>query len=164
MTRNPVVIVTGGSSGIGLAAARALRERGCKVYIISRHPYSEKGLHHICGNVSDEKQCQQAVEEVLRREENVDILVNCAGFGISGAVEFTELAAAKKQMDVNFFGTVNMTKAALPHMRQRGVGEERLLQGAFPRQSRGAGRRADRVDGPGGRRGPRGDGAGQEGA
>ena len=122
MTRNPVVIVTGGSSGIGLAAARALRERGCKVYIISRHPYSEKGLHHICGNVSDEKQCQQAVEEVLRREENVDILVNCAGFGISGAVEFTELAAAKKQMDVNFFGTVNMTKAALPHMRQRGEG------------------------------------------
>ena len=115
-------MVTGGSSGIGLAAARALRDRGLRVYVLSRHPFTEKGLHHICADVSDERQCAEAVQTVLHKEGDLDLLVNCAGFGISGAVEFTELTEAKKQMEVNFFGCVNMTKAALPYMRQRGNG------------------------------------------
>lgn len=117
--RNGAAIVTGGSSGIGLAAARALREKGMTVYILSRRPYTEKGLHHLCADVADERQCAEAVQTVLSREGDLDLLVNCAGFGISGAVEFTELADAKKQMEVNFFGAVNMTKAVLPHMRGR---------------------------------------------
>ena len=117
-----VAIVTGGSSDIGLAAARSLRDMGHRVYVISRRPFTEKGLHHVCADVSDEQQCRHAVEEVLHREEAVDLLVNCAGFGISGAVEFTELADAKKQLEVNFFGTVNMTKAVLTHMRERKQG------------------------------------------
>ncbi|MBQ2618085.1 MAG: SDR family oxidoreductase [Oscillospiraceae bacterium] len=117
--RNGAVIVTGGSSGIGLAAARALREKGLTVYILSRRPFTEKGLHHLCADVADERQCAEAVQTVLSREGDLDLLVNCAGFGISGAVEFTELADAKKQMEVNFFGAVNMTKAVLPHMRGR---------------------------------------------
>jgi len=115
-------MVTGGSSGIGLAAARALRDRGLRVYVLSRHPFTEKGLHHICADVSDERQCAEAVQTVLHKEGDLDLLVNCAGFGISGAVEFTELTEAKKQMEVNFFGCVNMTRAALPYMRQRGNG------------------------------------------
>ena len=119
---NPVAIVTGGSSGIGLETARALRDKGLTVYILSRRPFSEKGLHHLCCDVADERQCAEAFETVLHRAGDVDILVNCAGFGISGAVEFTELADAKKQMEVNFFGCVNMTRAALPYMRQRGNG------------------------------------------
>lgn len=119
---NPVVIVTGGSSGIGLETARALRDKGLTVYILSRHPFTEKGLHHICCDVADERQCAEAFETLLHRSGDVDVLVNCAGFGISGAVEFTEPAEAKKQMDVNFFGCVNMTKAALPYMRKRGNG------------------------------------------
>ena len=117
-----VAIVTGGSSGIGLAAARALRDRGLKVFILSRRPFSEKGLHHICADVADERQCAEAVQTVLRQAGDLDVLVNCAGFGISGAVEFTELADAKKQMEVNFFGCVNMTRAALGYMRERGNG------------------------------------------
>ena len=117
-----VAMVTGGSSGIGLAAARALRDRGFRVYVLSRHPFTEKGLHHICADVSDERQCAEAVQSVLHKEGDLDLLVNCAGFGISGAVEFTELTEAKKQMEVNFFGCVNMTRAALPYMRQRGNG------------------------------------------
>ena len=114
-----VAIVTGGSSGIGLAAARALRSRGLTVFILSRRPFTEKGLHHLCADVSDERQCAEAVQAVLHKAGDIDLLVNCAGFGISGAVEFTERAEAKKQMEVNFFGTVNMTRAVLPHMRQR---------------------------------------------
>lgn len=119
---DPVAIVTGGSSGIGLETARALRNKGLTVFILSRRPFTEKGLHHICCDVADERQCAEAFEAVLHRAGDVDILVNCAGFGISGAVEFTEPAEAKKQMDVNFFGCVNMTKAALPYMRKRGNG------------------------------------------
>ena len=119
---DPVAIVTGGSSGIGLETARALRNKGLTVYILSRRPFTEKGLHHICCDVADERQCAEAFESVLHRSGDVDVLVNCAGFGISGAVEFTEPADAKKQMDVNFFGCVNMTRAALPYMRKRGNG------------------------------------------
>lgn len=121
--RSTVAIVTGGSSGIGLAAARALREKGLTVFVISRRPFSEKGLHHLCADVADEQQCRDAVQTVLRRSGDLDLLVNCAGFGISGAVEFTEPADAKKQMEVNFFGTVNMTRAVLGYMRERGNGK-----------------------------------------
>ena len=117
-----VALVTGGSSGIGLAAARALRDRGLTVFIVSRRPFTEKGLHHLCADVADERQCAEAVEAVLRKAGRLDLLVNCAGFGISGAVEFTEPAEAKKQMEVNFFGCVNMTKAALSYLRERGNG------------------------------------------
>ncbi|MBQ2154612.1 MAG: SDR family NAD(P)-dependent oxidoreductase [Oscillospiraceae bacterium] len=115
-------IVTGGTSGIGLAAARALRETGMKVYVLSRRPFSEKGLHHVCADIADEQQCICAVKEILKYGGDVELLVNNAGFGISGAIEYTELADAKKQMEVNFFGTVNMTKAILPHFRRRGGG------------------------------------------
>ncbi len=121
--RSSVAIVTGGSSGIGLAAARALRDQGLTVFILSRHPFAEKGLHHLCCDVADERQCVETVQTVLRKAGDLDLLVNCAGFGISGAVEFTELADAKKQMEVNFFGAVNMTRAVLPHMRERGNGK-----------------------------------------
>ena len=122
MNKDVVAVVTGGSSGIGLWTARSLRDRGMTVYVISRRPFQEKGMHHVCADVADETQCHAAVAEILKREGDIDILVNCAGFGISGAVEFTRLEDAKKQLDVNFFGTVNMTKAVLGFMRKRGNG------------------------------------------
>ena len=118
-----VAIVTGGSSGIGLAAARSLQKQGLIVYVLSRRPFSEKGLHHLCADVADERQCLDAIRTVLQREAKIDLLVNCAGFGISGAVEFTEANAARRQMDVNFFGAVNMTRAVLPHMREQRCGK-----------------------------------------
>ena len=117
-----VAIVTGGSSGIGLCAAQSLLAQGCKVYIFSRRPFTLKGAAHICVDVTDETQVKEAVAQVLGHEKRIDLLVNCAGFGISGAVEFTELADAKRQMDVNFFGMVNMNKAVLGPMRAQGSG------------------------------------------
>ena len=115
-------IVTGGSSGIGLEAARALRDMGCRVYEISRRDHTEDGVTHIKGDVTSEADMQAAVRQVIGAEGKLDILVCCAGFGISGAVEFTELEAAKKQVNVNFFGVVNAVKAALPYMRRQGSG------------------------------------------
>ena len=71
-------------------------------------------------DVADEQAVKTAVETVVRKEGRLDIVINCAGFGISGAVEFTELSAAKRQFDVNFFGMVNVNKAAIPCLRQTG--------------------------------------------
>lgn len=110
-----VAIVTGGTSGIGLAAVQALREKGCTVYALSRRG-------EIPCDVSDEASAKAAIETVLGKEGRIDILVNCAGFGISGAGELTPLEAAKKQLDVNLYGTANMVNAVIPAMRQQGGG------------------------------------------
>lgn len=115
-------IVTGGSSGIGRAAALALASAGCSVYEISRRSVSEPTVKHLTADVTDEEAVRQAVAQVVREAGRVDILVCCAGFGISGAVEFTDLADAKRQLDVNFFGTVNAVRAVLPAMRTQGGG------------------------------------------
>ena len=117
-----IAIVTGGSSGIGLETARALAAAGCRVFELSRRDFACEGVTHLSADVTDEATVRSVVEEVVMEAGRVDILVNCAGFGISGAVEFTELADAKRQMDVNFFGTVNATKAVLGHMRRAGSG------------------------------------------
>lgn len=117
-----VALVTGGSSGIGRCTAAALSAAGCSVYEISRREIPQEGVTHIGADVTDEAAVKAAVERLLQREGRLDIVVNCAGFGISGAVEFTELAEAKAQFNVNFFGTVNVNRAAIPVMRQQGGG------------------------------------------
>lgn len=76
------------------------------------------GVTHLATDVTDEAAVRKAVHTVLEREGHIDIVVNCAGFGISGAVEFTELDEAKAQMEVNFFGMVNVNRALLPVMRE----------------------------------------------
>lgn len=115
-------VVTGGSSGIGQCTAKALAAGGYRVYDFSRHDAETAGIIHIRVDVTDESMVQRAVAQVLEQEGRIDLLVNCAGFGISGAVEFTELAEAKRQLDVNFFGMVNVTRAVLPAMRNAGRG------------------------------------------
>lgn len=118
----PVAIVTGGSSGIGLQTALALKERGCKVYEFSRHGAETPGVVHVNCDVSDEAKFAAAVQTVLDAEGRIDILVNNAGFGISGAAEFTENEQAKRLLDVNLFGMVNGCKAVLPVMCAQGKG------------------------------------------
>ena len=122
-TEARVAVITGGSSGIGLHAARALRGRGLNVYELSRRAENaEPGVTHLQADVTDEAQVNAAVAEILRREGRIDILINNAGFGISGAIEFTPAQEARRQFDVNFFGMVNMNHAVLPIMRQQGGG------------------------------------------
>lgn len=116
------VIITGANSGIGKSTALALVARGCKVYDFSRRSIPCEGVIHIGCDVTDEAAVKKAIDTVLSESGRVDILINSAGFGISGAVEFTTLESAKKQFDVNFFGTVNVTKAVLPIMREQKSG------------------------------------------
>lgn len=117
-----IAIVTGGSSGIGRCTAIALRDAGCRVYEFSRREKPVDGVTHIGVDVTDEGSIHSAVEHILAENGRIDILVNCAGNGISGAVEFTSLCDAKAQFEVNFFGMVNMNKAVLPVMREQGNG------------------------------------------
>ena len=119
---NKVVIVTGGSSGIGRCTASALKENGCIVYEFSRRNIPMEGVTHLSVDVTDEDAVNAAVQQVIQKETKIDAVVNCAGFGISGAVEFTSMEQAKAQFDVNFFGTVTVNKAVLPFLRRQGKG------------------------------------------
>ena len=116
-----IVILTGGTSGIGRATVQLLREKGCKVYEFSRRAAPGDPCH-IGVDVTDEAAVKAAVEAVIAKEGRVDVLVNNAGFGISGAMEFTESADAHRLMEVNLFGMDNAIRAVLPHMRRAGSG------------------------------------------
>lgn len=117
-----VVLITGGSSGIGMHTAISLANSGCKVYEMSRKPRDTPGILHISGDVTSDESVYAAVRQVMEAEGRIDILINNAGFGISGAVEFTDTVSARKQLDVNFFGAVRMCREVLPYMREAGGG------------------------------------------
>ena len=119
---NKIAVVTGASSVIGRCTATALRDMGCKVYDLSRRNIPIENVRHIKTDITIEGDVISAVNEIISAEGRIDILVNCAGFGISGAVEFTTTEEAKKQFEVNFFGAVTVTRAVLPHMRENGSG------------------------------------------
>lgn len=120
--KNKVAIVTGASSGIGRYTAVALRDKGCVVYDFSRRNIPVENIRHIKTDVTDETEVAASVKTVFEKEGRIDILINCAGFGISGAVEFTKSEEVRSQFNVNFFGTDNMTRAVIPYMRQGGGG------------------------------------------
>ena len=118
---NKVVILTGGTSGIGRATVELLRKQGCTVYELSRRPAPADSWHRSV-DVTDGAAVKAAVDAVAEREGRIDILINNAGFGISGAMEFTDPADAHRLMEVNLFGMDNAIRAALPHMRRAGSG------------------------------------------
>lgn len=117
-----IAIVTGASSGIGRYTAMALREAGCVVYDLSRRNIPNENIRHIKTDITDEENVKSSIEEIIENEKQIDIVINCAGYGISGAVEFTETKDAKAQFDVNFFGMVNVNKTVIPYMRKQGFG------------------------------------------
>lgn len=122
------LVITGGSSGIGKATASLFAERGWRVFELSRHgaetasaSYAEH-IHHIFCDVRDEASVRAAVDEITRQTDHIDVVISNAGFGISGAVEFTDLREAERQMDVNFMGAVRLTQAVLPQLRRQQSG------------------------------------------
>lgn len=122
LLKGDVCFVTGGSSGIGLAVMRELVSRGFRVYGTSRKVprgavTRKESLDYVYLDLSDEASISEALELVLSREGHIDLLVNNAGFGVSGAAEDMPFADAEKQMDVNFFGPLRVMRAVLPHMR-----------------------------------------------
>ena len=117
-----IVLITGGTSGIGRQTALALIEKGCTVYELSRREKGVEGMHHISADVTDEEAVKNAVDFIVEKEGRIDIAISNAGFGISGAIEFTSTEDAKRLFDVNFFGMVNVNRFVLPVMRKQGGG------------------------------------------
>ena len=128
MERKPlVVLVTGGSSGIGYQAALMLARQGHRVYAAARRlslmePLKAEGVTVLPLDVTDEESINSCVQQVLTAEHRIDVLVNNAGYGYFGAVECVSMQEARRQMEVNVFGLAAMTRSVLPTMRQQGSG------------------------------------------
>lgn len=126
-----VVIVTGASSGIGKATAEYLVKKGFKVYGTSRHPYkAERIIDRESGgffemiqlDVCSDESVHNAIDYVYKKESAINILINCAGFGIAGSVEDTTADEAYRQFNTNFFGVLRMCRSAAPIMRNQKKG------------------------------------------
>jgi len=125
MTTKRVALVTGASSGIGKASATKLLAAGFTVYGTSRHG-ALAGTHPfplLTLDVTDDASVEAAIDELLRLEGRIDLLVNNAGFGVApAAAEESSLDQARLIFDTNFLGIVRLTRAVVPHMRRRGSG------------------------------------------
>ncbi|MEX2156743.1 MAG: SDR family NAD(P)-dependent oxidoreductase [Gemmatimonadales bacterium] len=115
------VVVTGASSGIGQATARLLAERGFTVFGTARKPEStqSQGVTMVPLDVRSDESVRACVAQVGR----VDVLINNAGYAVTGAAEETSLDEAKAQFETNFFGIVRMVNTVLPGMRAAGAGK-----------------------------------------
>ena len=108
------IVITGASSGIGLGLKNIFESKGDTVIDISLD-----GRDYSC-DVSDEKALKSAFDEIYKNHGEIDMLITCAGYGISGAVELLKEEDVKKQVAVNFFGTTNACKYAIPKMKKTG--------------------------------------------
>lgn len=122
---NKVALVTGASSGIGEATAARLAAAGYTVYGTSRRGAAagKSAFEMLALDVTSDASVEAVVGEVLRRAGRIDLLVNNAGFGVGLAGdEESTIAQAQAIFDTNFFGTVRMTRAVVPHMRRQAAG------------------------------------------
>lgn len=129
--KDKVIIVTGASSGIGLASVRRFARAGAIVVLASRSidklreiaatlPDPDKTLC-VKTDVSIEEDCANLMDAVVARFGRIDVLVNNAGLSMRAAFKEVDIKVLKRLMDVNFWGTVYCTKYALPHLiAQRG--------------------------------------------
>lgn len=117
--------VTGASSGIGKAAALALLHSGYSVIGTSRKAESNEvraGIRMIACDVTDEASVTEAVAVVHAELGRIDLLVNNAGYAVSGAAEESSIEQVRALFDTNFLGVVRVTNAVLPIMRSQGTG------------------------------------------
>lgn len=113
-----VVVISGGSSGIGKALADLYIEQGDQVYELSRSGTDRPGLTHLTVDLRKETQIAAAMERIGQESGRIDLLLNNAGMGISGALERTESDQARLLFDVDFFAVYLCCKYALPWLRQ----------------------------------------------
>ena len=124
-TQGSIALVTGASSGIGKATAERLATAGYKVYGTSRRgaQTGQRSFAMLPLDVTSDESVEAAVNELIRLEGRIDLLVNNAGFGVAPAgAEESSIEQARSIFETNFFGIVRMTRAVVPHMRKQGGG------------------------------------------
>ena len=119
-----VVLITGGSSGIGKSIGEYLKNNGFIVYGTSRNPKNviESKFPILALDVKDCHTITQAVNTIIETEGRLDVVVNNAGAGITGPIEEIPEAEIKNNFDTNFFGPINVIKTVLPQMRKQQSG------------------------------------------
>jgi short-subunit dehydrogenase len=120
--KKPVALVTGASQGIGAAVAKRLAEAGYEVFGGSRKMPAIPGVTSLDLDVTAQGSVDTAIAEVMRKASRIDLLVNNAGYGLTGGIEETSVAQAKALFETNFFGAMRMAKAVVPIMRAQGYG------------------------------------------
>jgi short-subunit dehydrogenase len=129
--KDKVVIVTGGSDGIGKALISILIESGAKVATCGRQfeklyalqlEYSQFMLHTMVCDVSNEEECNRFIRSTVETFGTIDILINNAGISMRSLFDAADTEVIRRLMDVNFMGAVYCTKAALPYiLKQKGA-------------------------------------------
>ncbi len=116
-----VVLITGGSSGIGKAVGEFLHLKGFKVYGTSRNPerYTNSTFPIVTLDVTKPETITDCISRVLLHETHIDVLINNAGAGITGPIEELPDAEIKRNFETNFFGPINVIKEVLPIMRKQ---------------------------------------------
>lgn len=124
---NKVVLITGASSGIGLATAKKLLGEGCTVYASARSDDSVAELQNLGGiplriEMAEKDTMVAAVNRIIEEQGRIDVLFNNAGHGFYGPIEEVPLAEARRVLEVNLFGLARLTQLVLPHMRKQRSG------------------------------------------
>ncbi|MBA4495665.1 SDR family oxidoreductase [Paenactinomyces guangxiensis] len=131
----PVAFITGTSSGFGLLASIALAGNGYYVVASMRNPEKKKALEEAIHrqqikeiemvplDVTKHEEATATIQEVIKRLGKIDVLVNNAGYAEGGFVEDLSIEDFRRQFETNFFGTIAVTKAVLPHMRRQRTGK-----------------------------------------
>jgi 3-dehydrosphinganine reductase len=127
---NRVVVITGGSSGIGLATAHTLLSKGATVCIVARNEKTlrdavaslkqdlpDAQIHAYAGDVANNDAVQSIVRQIANDHGGIDWLINNAGIGDVGKFESQQLPVQHRVFDVNYWGAVHMTIAALPYLK-----------------------------------------------
>jgi NAD(P)-dependent dehydrogenase (short-subunit alcohol dehydrogenase family) len=121
-----IVLLTGGSAGIGRATAEYLMRQGYTVYAASRRgsdniedPFSGGRIIGLCADVTVPESLDIAVNRIIEEQGELSAVICNAGNGIAGSVEDTSLEEARYQMETNFFGVLNTVKACLPIFREQ---------------------------------------------
>jgi NAD(P)-dependent dehydrogenase (short-subunit alcohol dehydrogenase family) len=114
-----VVLVTGASTGIGRVCSEHLAGRGMTVYGASRSVPPGVQFHALRMDVTSDASVSDGIKQIHEQQSRLDAVINCAGYGIAGAVEETSPQEAMAQMDTNFFGVHRVCRAVLPIMRQQ---------------------------------------------
>lgn len=128
MSNKKVILITGASSGIGKATALQLIKDGHTVYGAARRvekmqELTDAGGHIIEMDVMDEAQLEAGVNQVIKEQGKIDVLINNAGYANYGSVEETPIADARRQFEVNIFGLARLTQLVIPHMRKQKSGK-----------------------------------------